>query len=162
MYLGELVRLVTEDLYKEGLIFKGLSTAKLSEPNSISSQNISNIESDPVGVFYKTKEFLTEYGITNVKDYDLPNFRYVCELISKRSAFCISAAMACLIEKVDEPFCVIGVDGALFSHHPHYAKLMKSKIRELLHPRYNVSVRIMFKYNHCVLFLVFFFFSLNL
>lgn len=139
MYLGELVRLICYDLCQKGLLFAGNTSEKLEVKDSIGSEVLSEVESDPEGVYNKAKEFLIGYGIGNPSDKDLANFRYVCECITRRSACCVSAAMATLVEKVDDPFSAIGVDGALFRLHPHYPKIMKHKIRQLLHPKYDVS-----------------------
>merc|ERR1719319_1138756 len=49
MYMGELLRLVLEDLVKEGLIFHDLDTSQLHQKGAFPTRFLSEIEADAVG-----------------------------------------------------------------------------------------------------------------
>lgn len=73
--MGELTRQVLVDMVWEGLIFQEQDTDNLFEWGRFYSKYVSDIESDPVGQFPRTKKVLEELGIQNPSDEDLSALR---------------------------------------------------------------------------------------
>ena len=66
MYMGEVARQVLVDLVNENLILIGKRTTNLMKPGRFYTKYVSEIESDPVGVFVHCREALANLGIENV------------------------------------------------------------------------------------------------
>lgn len=133
-YLGEILRLLLQDIIKEKLIFDGRLPKIFNEPQSITTDIISLIESDPPGTFTGIKKFLREIGEIDPSDGDCMNIRYVTECISRRSAYLVAAGLATILNKMNEKDVVIGVDGSVYRYHPYYHQLLVDKINELIKP----------------------------
>ena len=68
MYMGEVARQVLVDLVKENLIFVGKDTSNLMQHGRFYTKYVSEIESDPVGVFDHCREALADLGIDSITD----------------------------------------------------------------------------------------------
>jgi hexokinase len=132
MYLGELVRLVLVKLATDGLIFNGKVSEQLKTPQQFFTKYVSEIESEAAESINVVREILVDVGIENPSDQDCVNVRYICELVSRRSAHLVSAALATLILKMGDPDITIGVDGSVYRFHPRVHDLMTEKIKELI------------------------------
>lgn len=62
MYMGELVRLALQKFTKEGLLFGGKGSDMLFERSRFYTKYVSEIESDPPGVFNNLREICEELG----------------------------------------------------------------------------------------------------
>lgn len=62
MYMGELVRLVLQKFTKEGLLFGGKGSDMLFERGRFYTKYVSEIETDPPGVFNSLREICEELG----------------------------------------------------------------------------------------------------
>jgi hexokinase len=80
-------------------------------------------------------------GIKNPSLVDCANIRYICECVSKRSAYLVSAGLAVLLNKMDEKSVTIGVDGSVYRYHPFFHQLMVEKIKSLTKSDIKVSVQ---------------------
>lgn len=136
MYLGELVRLVLVQLATSGFIFNGKISEQLKTAHQFYTKFVSEVESEPRDSIEIAREILVEMGVDNPSDQDCVTTRYVCELVSRRSAHLVSAALATLILKMGEPQITIGVDGSVYRFHPKFHDLMMEKIAELLPSNY--------------------------
>ena len=136
MYLGELVRLVVYKLATCKLIFGGNVVNRFSEPYSFVTKFLSDIESESFNSLTVVQQILKEMGIENASDQDCVDVRYVCELVSRRSAHLVSAALSALILKMGDPNISIGVDGSVYRFHPKFHDLMVEKMTELLPTSY--------------------------
>ncbi|KAJ8985702.1 hypothetical protein NQ317_014351 [Molorchus minor] len=134
MYMGELVRLALERFTKEGLLFGGKGSDMLFERGRFYTKYVSEIESDPPGVFNNLREICEELGLKHATEQDYINIRYICECISRRSAHLVSAGLATLLNKIGEKKVTIGIDGSVYRFHPHFHNLMMEKIKELIDP----------------------------
>uniref|UniRef100_V5G402 Phosphotransferase n=1 Tax=Anoplophora glabripennis TaxID=217634 RepID=V5G402_ANOGL len=134
MYMGELVRLALERFTKEGLLFGGKGSDMLFERGRFYTKYVSEIESDPPGVFNNLREICEELGLKHASEQDYINIRYICECISRRSAHLVSAGLATLLNKIGEKKVTIGIDGSVYRFHPHFHNLMMEKIKELCDP----------------------------
>ncbi|CAG9769173.1 unnamed protein product [Ceutorhynchus assimilis] len=155
MYLGEIVRLRTlklikgtkktglkaiGNILKSTLIFDSGDASAFKKKDVFTSEMISEIESDPVGTFSKTKKILHELGVKNPSVQDMYNFRYICQTVSRRSAHLVSTSICALIEKMGEPHVVVAIDGSVYKHHPHFDRVMREKIKELIAPGFTFDL----------------------
>ena len=58
--------------------------------------------------------------------------RYVCECVSRRAGFMVSAGITALLKKMDYKDVVVAIDGSVFRFHPHFPNIMKSRISQLM------------------------------
>jgi len=140
MYMGEIVRQVVLDLVEKKLIFENQSLDRLKVAGKFESKYVSMVESDPVGVFDKCREVLTELGMENVSNDDCSTLRYVCECVSRRAGFMVAAGCTALLKKMNRKDVTIAVDGSLFRYHPHFANVMQSRINQLMGTDFKVKL----------------------
>lgn len=142
MYMGELIRQVLVDLMKDDLIFVGVDRERLLERGSFFTRYASEIESDPVGEYDRTRQALEELGIDpdDVSDDDCSALRYVCEAVSRRASMMASAGITALLKKMDYRDVVIAIDGSLFRFHPHFKNVMQSRISQMMGINYKFDL----------------------
>ncbi|KAH7057451.1 hexokinase [Auriculariales sp. MPI-PUGE-AT-0066] len=123
-YLGEILRLVINELIVDGIIFAGQNTYKLEKPYSLDTAVLSMMESDT------TDELLTIVGMF-VHYYNLETtlserqfFRALARLIGRRAARLAACGIGALVSKMDilEEGCSVGADGSLYNKYPGFAK----------------------------------------
>ncbi|KAH8276612.1 hypothetical protein KR044_012097 [Drosophila immigrans] len=134
MYMGELVRLVLAKMTQAGILFNGQGSEVLFTRGLFFTKYVSEIEADEPGNFTNCRLVLEELGLSNATDGDCANVRYICECVSKRAAHLVSAGIATLINKMDEPHVTVGVDGSVYRFHPKFHNLMVEKITHLIKP----------------------------
>ncbi|KAM8721480.1 hypothetical protein ACLKA7_007369 [Drosophila subpalustris] len=134
MYMGELVRLVLAKMTQNGILFNGQGSEVLFTRGLFFTKYVSEIEADEPGTFTNCRLVLEELGLSNATDGDCANVRYICECVSKRAAHLVSAGIATLINKMDEPHVTVGVDGSVYRFHPKFHNLMVEKISQLIKP----------------------------
>jgi len=132
MYMGEVVRQVLVDLIEEGLIFTKDNIDKLLEKGGFLTKYVSEIESDQVGDYTRCCQVLKEVGIDNPSEEDCSALRYVCECVSRRAGFMVSAGITALLKKMDYKDVVVAVDGSVFRFHPHFPNIVRSRIAQLM------------------------------
>lgn len=140
MYMGELVRSVSADLTRRGLMFSGKGSEQLFTPHMFKSAYVSAIEADPKGVYTNTKKSLDEINLQHATVEDYENLKMICSRISARAAYLVSAAIATVLNKMKRPHTTIGVDGSVFKYHPNFHELMDQKIAELTKPEYKFDL----------------------
>jgi len=140
MYMGEVVRQVLVDLIEEGLIFTKDNIEKLLEKGGFLTKYVSEVESDQVGDFTKCCEVLKEIGIDNPSEEDCSALRYVCECVSRRAGFMVSAGITALLKKMDYKDVVVAVDGSVFRFHPHFPNIVRSRIAQLMGTDYQFDL----------------------
>lgn len=136
MYMGEIVRVVLEDLTKQGLLFGG-DYDEISRPGCFPTKLVSDIEKqmqsdDDENPFSKIKEMLEDVGIWNATASDCANVAYVCSLVSTRAAHFCACGIAALLKRMNRPFVTVGVDGSVYRFHPTFKDLLDTKIDELV------------------------------
>ncbi|XP_026733583.1 hexokinase type 2 isoform X1 [Trichoplusia ni] len=134
MYMGELVRLALVKFTKMGLLFGGRGSDLLFQRGSFYTKYVSEIESDKPGDFTSCMEVLEELGLSHASEADMAAVRHVCEAVSRRAAHLVSAGIACLLNKMNEPHVTVGIDGSVYRFHPHFHTLMCEKIAQLVRP----------------------------
>ncbi|XP_065371721.1 hexokinase type 2-like [Calliphora vicina] len=140
MYLGELVRKLMLDCCKAGALFKGNESEQLNKENTFKTKFISQIEEEKRGTYVITKAILEMMGYKNPTDSDCENVRYICECVSRRSAHMVATNLACLIDRIGDPYVVVGIDGSVYRYHPHYHDLLMQKIRCLARPEHKFDL----------------------
>lgn len=134
MYMGELARLVIVKHTKAGRLFNGEGSDLLFKRGQFFTKYVSEIEADKPGMFNNCRDVLDELGLEHATDQDCANVRYICECVSSRAAHLVSAGIASLINKMDEPSVTVGVDGSVYRFHPKFHDLMMAKIRQFVKP----------------------------
>lgn len=118
-----------------------ITEGKLVKPFSFETKFVSMVESDPVDMYENTRGALQEaFGIDWASDQDCAIVKLICSRVSTRAAHLVSAAVACLLNKMARPYTVVGVDGSMFRYHPHFHSIMAKKTKELTHPEYNFQL----------------------
>lgn len=143
MYMGELVRLIMVKLLnkretKTGFLYNcGVDPSDpvfdvLRARGSFFTKYLSEIESDNPGSYNNCRMVLEELGLNNTTDNDCASVRFICESVSKRSAYLVSAAVATLINKMGKATVTVGVDGSVYRFHPKFHHLMMEKLSTLV------------------------------
>lgn len=169
LYIGELCRRVMVDMALEGQVLfqttmnhldssvghnicfgdeekirqrnKILIDGKFSKVFAFETRFVSMVESDPVDVFENTRKALYEaFEIDWASDQDCASVKLICARVSTRAAYLVSAAVACLLNKMARPHTVVGVDGSMFKFHPHFHTIMAKKTKELTHSEYRFQL----------------------
>lgn len=109
MYMGELARLAMVRFTKEKLLFGGVGSDALFTRGQFFTKYVSEIETDKPGQFIYCREILDELGLDHATDADCANVRYICERVSSRAAHLVSAGIAALINKMDEPSVTVSI-----------------------------------------------------
>lgn len=135
MYMGELARLAMVKFTNAGLLFGGQGSELLYKRGQFFTKYVSEIESDKPGTYANCYDILEEFGLGHATDEDCANVRFICECVSARAAHLVSAGIAALINKMDEPSVTVGVDGSVYRFHPKFHDLMMAKIRQFVPPR---------------------------
>ncbi|XP_026319326.1 hexokinase type 2 isoform X2 [Hyposmocoma kahamanoa] len=134
MYMGELVRLALVKFTKMGLLFGGQGSDLLFQRGSFYTKYVSEIESDKAGDYTSCMDVLEELGLSHATEVDMASVRHVCECVSRRAAHLVSAGIATLLNKMNEPRVTVGIDGSVYRFHPHFHALMCEKITQLVNP----------------------------
>jgi hexokinase len=53
-------------------------------------------------------------GLSDVSDDDCSAIRHVCECVSRRAGFMVSAGITALLKKMDYKDVVVAIDGSVF------------------------------------------------
>lgn len=109
MYLGELARLAIVRFTKAGLLFGGRGSELLETRGQFFTKYVSEIETDKPGSYTYCHDVLQELGLSHATEQDCANVRYICECVSSRAAHLVSAGIAALINKMDEPSVTVMV-----------------------------------------------------
>lgn len=165
LYIGELCRKIMVDMtFEEKVLFQRghdepedhctladsfklkqraqiLAEGKLVKPFAFETKYVSMVESDPVDTFDNTRRALLEaFGVDWASDQDCAGVKLICARVSTRAAHLVSAAVACLLNKMGRAHTVVGVDGSMFKYHPHFHTIMGKKTKELTHPEYKFQL----------------------
>lgn len=136
MYLGELARLVLQSLAERNVILQKVDTTSnsvFSAYNSFPSKHITSILRDETPSLQECADILRNIGVIgDPSALDLAIVRYVCHLISERSASLVAACIASMIQRIRLSRITVGIDGSLFSEHPHYDEMLTSRLAALL------------------------------
>lgn len=134
LYMGEIVRLAVVDLAARGKLFAGRQLrGRMLAPGAFETSYVSEIEADDGGQAAR-RVLVERLDVDGPSDVDCANVRHVCRCVSTRSAHLVSAGLAVLLNKMDEKRVTIGVDGSVFRFHPHFQRLLRDKVAQLVRP----------------------------
>jgi hexokinase len=100
-YLGEVFRLVLQDLHEQGAIFEGKSITKLMEPYSIDTSTLAEIESDPFENLIEISDMFIQKFALECTEPELRLIRRLAELIGVRAARLGACGVAAICKKKD-------------------------------------------------------------
>ncbi|KAI8928966.1 hypothetical protein BC831DRAFT_500082 [Entophlyctis helioformis] len=134
MYLGEIMRIVVQDLVKTGELFGGVGGTALDVPYSFETALLSRIERDHSEDLSDVRTVLHDLcsvPTTSLQDRRL--IKRIAELIGTRSARLAAAGIAAIVTRINRlDDCTVAIDGSLFEHYPHYANRMRDALREIV------------------------------
>ncbi|KAK6751992.1 hypothetical protein RB195_003423 [Necator americanus] len=137
MYMGELVRIILELLARKGALFNG-DYAAISKRECFTTKHVSEVETELESggkgkSFPKTREILSEIGVSRVTDEDCHHVAYVCAVVSTRAAHLTGSTIAQVLNRMKRPYKVtVGVDGSVYRFHPSFKRILNEKISHLI------------------------------
>jgi len=132
MYLGEITRLVINDLIRKKYMFVGKSV-KLNK-DSFKTRHMSLIESDRSRDLKKVAAYLESQSIHNSNLADRNLFKDICKLVSTRAAKISAAAISAVITWMDPGLKKrhgVAIDGTLYERHPGFGKTIKATLNQI-------------------------------
>ncbi|BFZ58312.1 hexokinase [Savitreella phatthalungensis] len=131
LYLGEIARQVIVDYHGRGQLFQGQNLDKLSEPYSLETAVLSDIETDPNENLIDTQDiFEKKFGIAATLP-ELQLIRRLAELIGTRSARLSAAGVAAICKKKGIRKCHVGADGSVYAKYPHFRERGAQALRDI-------------------------------
>lgn len=141
MYLGELTRLCIMECIESGALLDGVITEKIKTEKSFITKFLSDIELDEDEEEYPgTRAILKDFGYNNPTNEDCKNLKYICMILASRSANLVGAAVACLVDRIGDPYITIGADGSLYLLNKYYHRRVVAMIKKLAHPEYKFDL----------------------
>ncbi|MDD5495867.1 MAG: hypothetical protein PHP46_02045 [Candidatus Omnitrophica bacterium] len=134
MYLGEVARLVFDDLIKKRVLFNGVKVSPFRIKYGFKSEYMSIISGDRTRGLSKTARLLEGIGISGSTAEDRKLVRTVCDIVSTRAARISASAMAAVITKMDKDLSrrhTVALDGSVYEKHPGFARNMRIALDEL-------------------------------
>ncbi len=132
MYLGEIARLILEEMIEDKCLFaKG--KAKFSK-GDFKTEHMSLIESDDSDKLLKIAEYLEGIGISDTSFEEREILKRVCGIVSKRAARISAAAISAIVTWMDphlEHKHTIAIDGMLYEKYPHFRQLVAATLKEI-------------------------------
>jgi len=127
-YLGEIVRCILVRLTEKGLLFGGKLSDQLLTHGAFTTKYLSIIDGDNLsGSNQDTCKILEELQL-EFNNEDVSIVKYVCHLISDRTAILVSICTASLLERMARAETTVAIDGSLFKHHPRLKASMERYI----------------------------------
>ncbi|ROT36855.1 hexokinase [Sodiomyces alkalinus F11] len=134
LYLGEIFRLILEDMHdnKPIKMFKGQDISALRKAYSLDSSFLSAIEEDPFENLQETYDlFVSKLNIAPSRA-ELEFVRRLAELIGTRAARLSACGISAICKKKGYDTCHVGADGSVFNKYPHFKARGAQALREIL------------------------------
>lgn len=141
-YLGEIVRLIMLKCIDAGAMLRGNHSDQIRTPMSFNINFMSKIEAEDAGKDSIIRQIFEIMGYRRPTVEDCQHLRYICNLVSSRSAYLIAATLAALINHIGDPFVIIGVDGSVYRQYPTYSERLRKKVRKLSRPEYTFCLKL--------------------
>ncbi|KAK7105473.1 hypothetical protein V1264_016844 [Littorina saxatilis] len=87
----------------------------------------------------RTRDLLVQLHFDNIGDNDCKLVKSVCRIVLHRAAYLAAAALAALIQHVQQHDVTIAIDGSLWRYHHRFKQQMEARTRELVEPKYKVK-----------------------
>ena len=134
MYLGELTRLVIEDLEASKIIFKTHHRTIFNKPGAFRTEYMSLAEKDDSETLAGINKLLRRMKIKKSTYEERKLLKYVCRLVSTRAARISAAAMASVITRMDPAVSrphTVAIDGSVYEKHPGFSKRIRTALKEI-------------------------------
>lgn len=135
MYMGELVRLIMLRAVNENLIFaqcklrKQITDILTKKPNCIETKVLSDLANDKGDDWPMVKDIFKDiFHLHDADPDDCMKFKYICDVVAKRSGNMLGVTLSSLVNKVGESFSIIGVDGTVYRCHPNFDGYMRETL----------------------------------
>ncbi|KAG0748704.1 hypothetical protein G6F57_004120 [Rhizopus arrhizus] len=138
LYLGEIVRLIMVDFLDRRLIFNGQYTTELNTPYFFESSYMSAIQSDDSTELDETRHILESImNIPSTTLNDLQMVKMICDLVSRRAARLVAAAISAIIEKRNalDQGLTISMEGSVYEHFPDFPRRVNDTLKSLYSDR---------------------------
>ncbi|CAD7013372.1 unnamed protein product [Ceratitis capitata] len=147
MYMGELVRLILLRAVNENLVFaqcklrKHITDILTKKPHCIETKVLSDIANDRGDDWPLVKDvFKQVFNLNNADPDDCMKFKFICDVVVKRSGNMIGVTLSGLVNKVGESFSVIGVDGTVYRCHPNFDGYMRETLDRFVDKDYKYDM----------------------
>ncbi|KAI9580900.1 hexokinase type 2-like [Glossina fuscipes] len=140
MYLGEVARLTMLECIKAGGMMQGELSEEVRTPMIFDIEDMSQIEGDGPDNYALTRTIFEKMGYSEPTNDDCENLRYICTVVSTRSANLIASCLACLIDRIGDPYLIIGVKGSIYDTYPNYSTRLERKLKRLVRPEYKFDL----------------------
>uniref|UniRef100_A0A240SXF9 Phosphotransferase n=1 Tax=Glossina palpalis gambiensis TaxID=67801 RepID=A0A240SXF9_9MUSC len=141
MYMGEIVRLTMIECINAGAMLKGNLSEQIDKQMVFNTKHMSQIENEKEGAYQSTRQILETMGYKEATNEDCDNLRYICNTVSTRSAELIAICLACLVDRIGDPYIVIGIDGEVYNSYPNYHERLRKKTKQLVRPEHKFSLQ---------------------
>lgn len=135
-YIGEISRLILQDLIDGGLLFKGKNLDLAANINPITAGDLAQILADDTQDLIHISHWLQTTGYPSPLPLeDRQALKDIASLVATRSARLVAATYIGILRHIDPELTrqhVIGVDGSMFEKMPGY----RTKIQEVLQEIY--------------------------
>uniref|UniRef100_A0A1A9V367 Phosphotransferase n=1 Tax=Glossina austeni TaxID=7395 RepID=A0A1A9V367_GLOAU len=142
MYIGEIVRLTMIECINAGALLKGNLSEQIRKQMVFDIKHMSEIEKEKGASYQSTRQVLETMGYKEATNEDCENLRYICNKVSTRSAELIAICLACLVDRIGDPYIVIGIDGDMYSSYPNYRECLRKKTKQLVRPEHKFTLQL--------------------
>ncbi|KAH7378821.1 hexokinase [Pyrenochaeta sp. MPI-SDFR-AT-0127] len=132
LYLGEIFRLILEDLTDRGLIFTDQDTVKLRESYALDTGFLSEIEDDESPKFADTRAMFSKALNLDPSDVEIELSRRLAELIAVRGARLCACGIAAICTKENISNGHVAADGSVANKHPKFHRRWAKALGEIL------------------------------
>lgn len=133
MYLGEVARLVLNDMSSKGE-FASVSIPGLLTKGGFGTEYMSDVEADVTRGLDGVGDILEKLGCSQSSKEDRGLFKDICGIVSCRAARISAACIAAIVTRMDpqlENAHTIAIDGSVFEKHPTFAANMRRALGEM-------------------------------
>ncbi|KAI9365895.1 hexokinase-domain-containing protein [Pilaira anomala] len=134
LYLGEIVRLILVDFTDRRLLFDAQYSPEMNTPYNFESAYMSAIERDETPELDDTKHLLENVmNLSQTTLLDRKMVKRICEMVGKRAARLIAAAISAIIAKREalEQGLSISVEGTVYEFYPNFPNRVNTALQEL-------------------------------
>lgn len=129
LYLGEIFRLVLEDLRRKGVILRGKEVPMLNESQTIDCLALAKIA---MANHYDKRELLEDILKLPLADEEVTLCHNLARMIVIRAARLCACGLAAVYKKTGRKSCVIGIDGSVLLNNPELKDGVLQALREIL------------------------------
>ena len=145
MYLGEITRLLLQQLQAAGALFVGTTSnetnnntsspraTSLTKPWSFTTAHMSDIASDESNDLLTVGSVLGTCGIPYTSIDDRRLVQEICGLVARRAARLAAVGIAAVVSQMgdDTPSLSSAIDGSVYKKYPNFKKWMEEALLEL-------------------------------